>query len=199
MAQAIRIGYRIDLPHLRSEEDAVSLFTLKGALIDQIGEVQPRDLTDAVAALLKDRPASGDLDHGRWGWKPGYGSPGVCRYCCSGGPDGDHRRTVCRACGMPQCLYPRDCRICLAGYLDGVSYGLYGDDRQCGYKHCTAEAVAKAPHVKRVCGDHIGRPVRQWDGERLHLIDEITAQVALLGQTYGVLDWQRTYWFPDGA
>ncbi|WP_433516457.1 hypothetical protein ACQP2T_13345 [Nonomuraea sp. CA-143628] len=201
MARAIRLGYRIELPRSRNRKGQVALLTLQGSPIDQCDDVEPQDLASAITELLQGRAASGDLEHGRWGRKSSNSSPGACRYCSSssGGPDGDHPRTMCRGCDMPQCLYPSKCRICLVGYLNGISYGLYGDDRQCGYKGCTSEAVAEAPHVKRVCRDHLDRPVRRFGGEALKLIDEITSQIALLGQTYGVLDWQRTHWFAGGA
>jgi hypothetical protein len=199
MAQAVRLGYRIDLPRTPRRPGAVALVTLTGDHVERRDDVAPEKVADIVGELLQDRPSTGLLERGRWGWKRGYSRPEVCRYCGSGGPDGDHRRTVCRACEMPQCLYPRECRICYVGYINGVSYGLYGDERFCGYKNCTNEAVAKAPRVKKVCRDHLSRVTRRWGGRTISLADEITERVAMLGQTYDVRDWQRTYWFDGSA
>ncbi|MEW1837505.1 hypothetical protein AB0392_06060 [Nonomuraea angiospora] len=197
MAQAIRHGYRIDLPRFPRRPDTVVLLTLTGDQIDQRNDVSPEKVIDTIAALLQDRPASGDLDRGRWG--KGCSNQQQCRYCGCGGPDGDHQRTVCRACDMPQCLYPSKCRICLVGYIQGVSYGLYSNDRCCGYKKCTNEAVAEAPRVKRVCRDHLPRVTRKWAGRTISIADDITERIATLGQTYGVPDWQRTSWYAEGV
>jgi hypothetical protein len=177
----------------------VTLLTLTGEQVDQRDNVTPDMVADTIAELLQGCVSTRLLEHGRWGYKRDYSSPGVCRYCSAGGPDGDHQRTVCRACNMPSCLYPRTCRICQVGYLDGVSYGLYGDDRHCGYKSCGNEAVAEAPRVKRVCGDHLARVTHKRAGRTVSLADDITERVAMLGQPYGVRDWDRTYWLPGGA
>jgi hypothetical protein len=200
MAQAIRLGYRIELPQWRTRPGAVTLLTLTGEQVEQRADVTPEDFAAAIAELVQDLDPSGDLDRGRWGKKPHYNSPGQCRYCGIGGPDGDHARTLCRGCDMPQCLYPHGgCPLCYVGYLDGVSYGSYIDGGQrCGYK-CTGEAVAKAPRVRRVCKEHLDRPTSLRAGRKVTVADDITERVAMLGQTYGVPDWQRTYWFPGGA
>ncbi|WP_433250413.1 hypothetical protein ACQPYK_04115 [Streptosporangium sp. CA-135522] len=199
MAQAVRLGYRVERPHSPRRPGTVTLLTLTGSQIAQREDVAPRDVTATIAELVQPLDPSGDLDRGRWGRGLHDRRPGVCRFCNSGGPDGDHQRTVCRACDMPQCLYPHECRICYVGYLDGVSYGLYGDERLCGYRRCANPAVAKAPRVQRVCRDHLARVTRTWGGRTINLADDITERIALLGQTYGVPDWQRAYWFDGGA
>jgi hypothetical protein len=200
MAQAIRLGYRIELPQWRSRSGTISLLTLAGEQVEQRDDVTPEDFAAAITGLVQNLGPSGDLTRGRWGKKPHYSDPKQCRYCGAGGPDSDHRRTVCRACDMPQCLYPHGaCPLCYVGYLDGVSYGSYLDgSKRCGYK-CTGEAVAKAPRVRRVCKDHLGRPTSLIGGRKVTVAEQITSRVAMLGQTSGVPDWQRTYWFPEGA
>lgn len=199
MAQAIRLGYRIELPRITRRPGTVALLTLTGEQVEQRDDVGTEELAVAIAELVQDLDPSGDLDRGRWGKKPHYRDPRQCRYCGSYGPDGDHARAVCRGCDMPQCLYPHECRLCYVGHLDGVSYGAYIDDsKYCGYK-CTNEAVAKAPRVKRVCKEHLGRPTSLRGGRKVTVADDITERVAMLGQTYGVPDWQRTYWFAGGA
>lgn len=200
MAQAVRLGYRIELPRITRRLGTVSLLTLAGEQVDQRDDVGHEALAATITDLVHDLAPSGDLDRGRWGKKPHYSRPGVCRFCGCGGPDGDHARTRCRACDMPQCLYPHGgCPLCYVGYLDGVSYGSYIDgSKLCGYR-CTGEAVAKAPRVQRVCKDHLGRPTSLVGGRKVTVAEQITERVAMLGQTFGVPDWQRTYWFPGGA
>lgn len=107
---------------------------------------------------------------GRWGdlWfierRRGVG----CRYCGKGGPDGDHRPTTCRACGMRVCVRPSECPVCFVGLLDGVAYVL-GSGPVCGYAKCGKPAVAKAPRVRFVCADHLDRPKDWRAGERVPL------------------------------
>lgn len=197
MAQAIQLGYRIELPRISRRPGTVTLVSLTCDPVDQRDDIAPEKIADAIVELLQDRPATGELDHGRWGRgaSPGYDWQ-RCRYCgCAGS---DHERTVCRACDMPQCLISDKCRVCLVGYLVGIWRG-YGDDAICGYKSCTNEVVASAPRVKKVCREHLPRVTRRRGGRTVSLAEDIDQAVAMLGQTYGVCDWQRTYWFNGGA
>ncbi|MEX5635766.1 hypothetical protein [Parafrankia sp. FMc2] len=113
---------------------------------------------------------------GRWGDLTfiEHRIPGGCRYCGQGGPDGDHRPTTCRACGMRVCLYPSGCRVCFVGLLDGVAYAL-GFRPVCGYAKCGQPAVAKAPRVRYVCADHLDRPTQV-------LVGRYTRQRVSLGE-----------------
>ncbi|MEU6719764.1 hypothetical protein ABZ897_50630 [Nonomuraea sp. NPDC046802] len=194
LAAAIRLGYRLHLP-TRGHE-AIQLLTLTGDPLDEQNPADFPDLAAAADALLDGRSSSGLLEEGRWGTgaRPGY-SWERCRFCGHAGPD--HARTLCRACGMPQCLKGDRCDICLTGYLRGVSYGLYGDDRQCGYKKCHEEAVTAAPRVRRVCREHLDGPTRRWGGQTIRLSEDITERVARLGQISGLRDYQIRRWFPE--
>jgi len=71
-----------------------------------------------------------------------------------------HTAAACLACGTVQCNSRSECAACFYGWMPGWSRGRYPDQagRQCGYKSCTKEAVAKAPRVGRVCKDDLRRP-----------------------------------------
>lgn len=90
---------------------------------------------------------------------------GGCRACGSfwGQPSakGACGVTTCMACETPQCmsngLGRGQCSICLVGLLTGWGMG----DRPCGYKGCTALAVAAVPRVQYACREHLKRAVIQ--------------------------------------
>jgi len=80
-----------------------------------------------------------------------------------------HNAAACLACGTVQCNSDSECAACFYGWMPGWSRGLYPDAlaRQCGYKRCTNDAIAKAQRVGRVCKEHLsqskvnGRPLSE--------------------------------------
>lgn len=81
-----------------------------------------------------------------------------CRYCGKA-QERDCTAVDCPACGSRQCHSNGSgngtCQVCHYGWLPGWSRSAY--DRECGYRGCSAPAVANAPRVKRVCAAHLDR------------------------------------------
>lgn len=82
---------------------------------------------------------------------------GSCYGICSGEPR-VCRPSTCLACGSVQCsvngLVRGQCSVCYVGLLTGWP----GSDRQCSYKGCTGEAVARVDGQNRArCRMHLER------------------------------------------
>lgn len=83
----------------------------------------------------------------------------LCKLCGTGwGGSGECGRTVCLACGSPQCmsngLGHGACGVCYHGILPGWS----GWECKCGYKDCGVQAVARiGGRPSQVCAYHLER------------------------------------------
>jgi len=103
-----------------------------------------------------------------------------------------HSAAACLACETVQCNSDSECAACFYGWMPNWSRGLSPDSRsrQCGYAHCTNDAVAKAPRVGRVCKDDLSRP--KVNGRPLTDVIEGHRRAALDHQGGG--QWQWMTW-----
>jgi hypothetical protein len=105
-----------------------------------------------------------------------------------------HGPAACLACGTVQCNSDAKCSACFYGWMPGWSRGLHPDAnaRQCGYKSCTNDAVAKAPIVGRVCKDHLSRP--KVNGRPLADVIEESRRRSLDHEGGSRWQWQWMVW-----
>ncbi len=138
----------------------------------QVGPKQP-DVAAALAYGLTESwreapsPVRDPYATPRWvrvGWEANWHlvrAGAGCRWCgWAGGVSlagQAHQAVACLACDTVQCNVKETCAACLVGWLPGWSRGLDPAARRCGYRRCGNDAVAKAPRVRRVCKDHLGR------------------------------------------
>lgn len=114
---------------------------------------------------------------GRWGIQHTRYNWAQCRFCGRAGqaPNPDCSLATCPACGSRQCASKHECAVCYVGLIPGWS----GSRQQCGYARCDKPAVAKAPRVKFVCTDDLGRATRRWAGKTVTLADDIAERIAI--------------------
>jgi hypothetical protein len=113
-----------------------------------------------------------------------------CTYCGRAGTDCP--AVECLLCGSRQCHGNGSgdgcCAVCYYGYLPGWSRS--SEPKDCGYKSCDKDAIAKAPRVKRVCADHADR-VKVL---KMTLTEYVAEQVAVRDSGKG---WQRWRFVED--
>lgn len=99
-----------------------------------------------------------------------------CRFC-GRAQNHDCPPATCRLCGSVVCHGAGpDCPVCHYGFIPGWSR--QPSERECGRKHCTAEAVAKAPRVRRVCTEHAKvTPLRLYGGRTLTLAEYVAQRI----------------------
>lgn len=108
-----------------------------------------------------------------------------CRYC-GRAQERDCAAADCAACGYRQCHgNGPTCKVCHYGWLPGWSR--IAQDTTCGYRGCSAPAVANAPRVQRVCADHLSRA----KGNGVTLAAYLAGRVAHRDSGQG---WERFRW-----